>query len=30
MNSTPFSASLPADRMEALLARMVMASLDAV
>lgn len=30
MNSTPFSASLPADQMEALLARMVTASLDAV
>lgn len=30
MNSTPFSASLPAAQMEALLARMVMASLDAV
>jgi AcrR family transcriptional regulator len=30
MNSTPFSASLPPDAMEALLARMVIASLDAV
>jgi AcrR family transcriptional regulator len=29
MNSTPYSAALPADRMEGLLARMVLASLDA-